>query len=88
MIMLIFKKVNALIDAKEEDDATLDEEVDRNWAEIITQSYQFDRLEKQVLALEKISKTKACHWFVRYTQPGENFRKLSIKVWQFRKCKE
>ena len=73
--------MNALIDAKEEDDATLDEEVDRNWAEIITQSYQFDRLEKQVLALEKISKTKACHWFSRYTQPGENYRKLSVKVW-------
>lgn len=75
-----FQKVNALIDAKEEDDATLDEEVDRNWAEIITQSYQFDRLEKQVLALEKISKTKACRWFSRYTQPGENYRKLSVKV--------
>ena len=77
----MFFQVNALIDLKEEDDDCLDDEVDRNWSEILTQSYLFDRLERQVEALEKVTKTKACRWFSRYTQPGgEDYRKLSVKV--------
>ena len=74
-------QVDSLIDIKEEDDDCLDDEVDRNWSEILTQSYQFDKLEKHVKALEKITKTKASRWLRRYTQPGgEDYRKISIKV--------
>ena len=77
----LFLKVDALIDMKEEDDDCLDDEVDRNWSEILTQSYQFDRLEKHVKILQTISKTKACRWLKRYLQSGgENYRKLSVKV--------
>lgn len=72
--------VNALIDDKEADDNSIDDEVERNWSEILTQTYIFDRLEQQIKTLEKISKTKACKWLERYTHPGENYRKLSVKV--------
>ena len=73
-------QVDSLIDDLEEDDNCLDDEVSRNWGEILTQCYVFDRLEKQVYFLKRVSKTKACKWLERYTHPGENYRKLSIKV--------
>ena len=72
--------MDSLIDDLEEDDNCLDDEVSRNWGEILTQCYVFDRLEKQVYFLKRVSKTKACKWLERYTHPGDNYRKLSIKV--------
>ena len=77
---MFFLQVDALIDDLEEDDNCLDDEVSRNWGEVLTQLYVFDRLEKQVQFLKRISKTKACKWLQRYTHPGENYRRLSIKV--------
>ncbi len=72
--------MESLVDDLEEDDTCLDDEVSRNWGEILTQCYIFDRLEKQVKCLKHMSKTKACKWFERYTHPGENYRRLNIKV--------
>lgn len=73
--------MDALIDLKQKDDDCLDDEVDRNWAEILNQTYSFDRLEKHVHELEKMTQTKAVAWFKKYTHPNnEKYRKLSIKV--------
>ena len=72
--------MEALIDDFEEDDNCLDDEVSRNWGEILTHCYAFDRLEKQVYFLKRVSKTKACRWLEMYTHPGNDYRKLSIKV--------
>lgn len=41
-------QVNALIKLKECEDTHLGEEVDRNWFEVVTQQYVFDRLSKEV----------------------------------------
>lgn len=41
-------QVTALIKLKECEDAHLGEEVDRNWFEVVTQQYIFDRLNKEV----------------------------------------
>lgn len=41
-------QVNALIKLKECEDAHLGEEVDRNWFEVVTQQYVFNRLNKEV----------------------------------------
>lgn len=41
-------QVTALIKLKECEDAHLGEEVDRNWFEVVTQQYVFDRLNKEV----------------------------------------
>lgn len=41
-------QVTALIKLKECEDTQLGEEVDRNWFEVVTQQYVFDRLNKEV----------------------------------------
>lgn len=41
-------QVTALIKLKECEDTHLGEEVDRNWFEVLTQQYVFDRLNKEV----------------------------------------
>lgn len=41
-------QVMALIKLKENEDAHLGEEVDRNWFEVVTQQYVFIRLHKEV----------------------------------------
>lgn len=41
-------QVTALIKLKECEDTHLGEEVDRNWFEVVTQQYLFDRLKKEV----------------------------------------
>lgn len=40
--------MTALVKLKECEDAHLGEEVDRNWFEVVTQQYVFDRLNKEV----------------------------------------
>ncbi|MEQ2171480.1 hypothetical protein GOODEAATRI_011114 [Goodea atripinnis] len=40
-------QVTALVKLKECEDTHLGEEVDRNWAEVVTQQYVFDRLNKE-----------------------------------------
>uniref|UniRef100_A0A671SZE9 Coenzyme PQQ synthesis protein F-like C-terminal lobe domain-containing protein n=1 Tax=Sinocyclocheilus anshuiensis TaxID=1608454 RepID=A0A671SZE9_9TELE len=45
-------QVTALIKLKECEDTQLGEEVDRNWFEVITQQYVFDRLNKEIDVLK------------------------------------
>ena len=42
-------QVTALVKLKECEDTHLGEEVDRNWAEVVTQQYVFDRLNREVM---------------------------------------
>ena len=44
-------QVTALVKLKECEDTHLGEEVDRNWAEVVTQQYVFDRLNREVRVL-------------------------------------
>ena len=46
--MCLTPKVTALVKLKECEDTHLGEEVDRNWAEVVTQQYIFDRLNREV----------------------------------------
>ena len=41
-------RVTSLIKLKQRPDVSLDEEVSRNWNEILTEEYLFDRLEREV----------------------------------------
>lgn len=43
------EQVTALIKLKECEDTHLGEEVDRNWNEVVTQQYLFDRLAHEVV---------------------------------------
>lgn len=47
-------RVQSLIKLKQVPDVSLDEEVSRNWNEILSEEYQFDRLQQEVRWLHNI----------------------------------
>lgn len=61
------------------EDNKLGEEVQRNWAEITTDEYEFDRVHKEVEYLSTISKAQLLE-FYRTHCDLENQRKLSVQV--------
>ncbi|XP_018368699.1 PREDICTED: nardilysin-like [Trachymyrmex cornetzi] len=71
---LIAKKLNQYFDN------TLSEEVDRNWIEIITGKFVFDRYEREMLVVKDIEINDLKECFAEHTMNGSNFRKLSIHV--------
>ncbi|KAJ7405361.1 Nardilysin [Willisornis vidua] len=71
-------QVTALIKVKECEDSHLGEEVDRNWNEVVTQQYLFDRLAREVEALKSVTKSDLVSWFEAHRS---NQRKvLSVHV--------
>ncbi|XP_041861984.1 nardilysin b [Melanotaenia boesemani] len=71
-------QVTALIKLKECEDAHLGEEVDRNWSEVVTQQYIFDRLGKEIEVLKVFTKEDLVSWFLEHR--GGSSRKLSVHV--------
>ncbi|XP_048846106.1 nardilysin isoform X2 [Brienomyrus brachyistius] len=71
-------QVTALIKLKECEDTHLGEEVDRNWFEVLTQQYVFDRLNKEIEALKLITKSELVSSFMEFR--GQSSKKLSIHV--------
>ncbi|XP_054428891.1 nardilysin isoform X2 [Pteronotus mesoamericanus] len=76
-------QVTALIKLKECEDTHLGEEVDRNWNEVVTQQYLFDRLAHEIEALKSFSKSDLVNWFKAHRGPGS--RMLSVHVVGFGK---
>lgn len=70
----------ALTKMKQCADVHLKEEVNRNWGEILTRDYRFDKLEREVLAIKDIKIDELREWIARHTLNGSNFRKLSLHV--------
>ncbi len=73
-------KVDALIQEKLEPDLSLEKEVGRNWFEVALKRYKFNHHLVEAKLLESFTQEEVCAWLKRYTHPGEDFRKLSIKV--------
>uniref|UniRef100_A0AAQ4RPA4 Nardilysin a (N-arginine dibasic convertase) n=1 Tax=Gasterosteus aculeatus aculeatus TaxID=481459 RepID=A0AAQ4RPA4_GASAC len=71
-------QVTALVKLKECEDTHLGEEVDRNWAEVVTQQFVFDRLNREIEALKKMTRAELISWFKEHQ--GQNSRKLSVHV--------
>ncbi|XP_064196993.1 nardilysin-like [Anguilla rostrata] len=71
-------QVTALIKLKECEDTHLGEEVDRNWFEVLSQQYVFDRLSREVDALKLMTKAELLSWFLEHR--GPHSRKLSVHV--------
>ncbi|KAG8436909.1 hypothetical protein GDO86_007845 [Hymenochirus boettgeri] len=67
-----------LIKQKEKEDSNLGEEVDRNWYEVLTQEYLFDRLLQQINALKTFKKSDIIAWFKE--QRGNNKKVLSVHI--------
>uniref|UniRef100_A0A4W6D3F6 Nardilysin b (N-arginine dibasic convertase) n=1 Tax=Lates calcarifer TaxID=8187 RepID=A0A4W6D3F6_LATCA len=74
----VYYQVTALIKLKECEDAHLGEEVDRNWFEVVTQQYVFDRLSKEIEALKLFTQDELVSWFLEHR--NTNSRKLSVHV--------
>lgn len=70
----------ALIKMKQTVDIDLTEEINKNWAEITTGEYLFDRLEREIIAIDGISLDDLRKWVDAHTKDGSNFRKLSIQI--------
>ncbi|XP_078074685.1 nardilysin-like [Mustelus asterias] len=71
-------QVTALIKLKLCEDTHLGEEVDRNWDEVFTQQYLFDRLIHEIQALKSFTKADLIDWFQAHQ--GHKSKKLSIHV--------
>lgn len=71
-------QVTALIKLKECEDAHLGEEVDRNWFEVVTQQYVFDRLNKEIEVLKTFTQEELVSWFLEHR--NSSGRKLSVHV--------
>ncbi|XP_041133364.1 nardilysin-like [Polyodon spathula] len=71
-------QVVALIKLKECEDTHLGEEVDRNWYEVVTQQYVFDRLNCEIEALRLIIKSELVSWFMEHRGAGS--KKLSMHM--------
>uniref|UniRef100_A0A672ZNP7 Nardilysin a (N-arginine dibasic convertase) n=1 Tax=Sphaeramia orbicularis TaxID=375764 RepID=A0A672ZNP7_9TELE len=71
-------QVTALVKLKECEDTHLGEEVDRNWSEVVTQQYVFNRLNKEIDALRQMSRSELVLWFQEHR--GQKSRKLSVHV--------
>ncbi|XP_018306507.1 LOW QUALITY PROTEIN: nardilysin-like [Mycetomoellerius zeteki] len=67
-------------DTKQYIDINIEEEVKRNWSEITKCQYRFDRIERNILALQKIKINELREWFAKHILNENYFRKLSIHI--------
>ena len=51
---LLVLQVSALKEQKLEDDVSLDEEIDRNWIEVVQGTYRFDHLVQEVWTIRTL----------------------------------
>ncbi len=72
--------MDSLIQEKREPDISLEDEVLRNWTEVLLCDYDYDILERLATELESVSQKEVLDWLHRYTHPGRHYRKLSVKV--------
>uniref|UniRef100_A0A1B0CFG8 Uncharacterized protein n=1 Tax=Lutzomyia longipalpis TaxID=7200 RepID=A0A1B0CFG8_LUTLO len=71
---------DSLIKTKLIPDVQLKDEVLRNWDEIVTEQYIFDRIAKEVEILGNISQEKMIEFYQKYAVDEQFTRKLSIQV--------
>jgi len=72
--------VTALSKIKVKADVTLMEEVSRNWSEIVSKEYLFNRFEKEVEVLSKLSLDDVKSFFTSLVLKSDKRRKLSVQV--------
>lgn len=71
-----------LVKMKQVVDFDLDDEVQRNWAEICSRRYQFDRVRQEIKAVEQLKVGEVKQWWDDHTMGGnkQKFRKISVQV--------
>lgn len=73
-------QVDSLIELKEHEDLSLADEADRNWIEVIDQTYIFNRKRQEVAILKKLTKEELYLWFSSHRKNGNKYRKLSVQI--------
>ncbi|XP_073259534.1 nardilysin-like [Porites lutea] len=73
-------QVDSLIELKEHEDLSLAEEAERNWIEVLDQTYLFDRRRREVNILKNLTKEDIDEWFRSHRKHGNNYKKLSVQV--------
>ncbi|XP_055389188.1 nardilysin isoform X2 [Condylostylus longicornis] len=68
----------SLIKTKQVSDTELKDEVSRNWSEITSEEYIFDRLKQEIECLRNITKQDIINFCLNYEK--NNLRKLSVQV--------
>ncbi|XP_046397980.1 nardilysin [Ischnura elegans] len=71
---------DALIKIKSCVDNQLEEEVSKNWGEIISSDYIFDRLQREIKCLQELTVKDVRKWLKSHITKKKNLRKLSIQV--------
>ncbi|XP_044007483.1 nardilysin-like [Aphidius gifuensis] len=71
---------DSLLYIKQCADNHLKEELDRNWSEITSGDYIFDRLPKEVEAISKLQILEIQDWLKKHRVGGENFCKLTVQI--------
>jgi len=72
--------IKSVIKQKVRADVTLSEEVDRNWSEILSSEYLFNRYEKELSILNQISYKEVLDYFTPLLCGEKTCRKLSVQV--------
>lgn len=70
----------SLIALKSNADLQLEDEVKRNFSEICTNEYIFDRLQREIATIPEITQEEICQWFESHIFSGKDFKKLSVQV--------
>jgi len=65
---------------KQQADINIEEEVNRNWYEIMKCQYTFDRYEREIFALNNIKINELREWFNKYMWNENYMKKLSIHI--------
>lgn len=68
----------SVVKIKLTDDNNLGDEVSRNWSEITTHEYAFDRVTKEVESLKRITRSDFLHFYEQHLM--ENTKKMSVQV--------
>ena len=76
------EEVHTLIKQKKAADVTLDEEAARNWSEIVSREYLFDRHEKDIVILETLDGRKAVMDIAKQLtdEQAPSWKKLSVQI--------
>jgi len=72
--------LESLIKLKNCTDVQLQEEVDKNWIEIISQHYVFDRRKRAIEYLKDLKPSTVIKWLNNLCGNKANVRKLSVQV--------
>lgn len=73
-------QVDSLIELKEHEDLSLADEADRNWTEVLDQTYIFNRKRREVEILRKLTKEDLYQWFLTHRKNGDKYKKLSVQI--------